>query len=308
MRKWNWKLIAGLLLVFFFVVIAIIGPHVAPYEVNKQMDIKYIETENGEEMRAPPFPPSKEHLFGTDKWGYDILTLLLHGAKFTIFTVIIVALVRVMLGALLGILMALTKTNIQVPTKKIKMNVFSGFPIFIFIYFILIEININPILKPITLTLIVGSLLTLFGLPSVFFTVYGKTMEVKKSLYVVASQSIGGSKLHIAKKHILPSLRNHLVIIFVNEIIQVLHLIGQLGIFNLFVGGTILRLGGPQVYIPITKEWAGLIGQFRSFLYHSQWILLFPLLCFLVLLFSFYLISQGLSAQETIRKRRATYL
>jgi peptide/nickel transport system permease protein len=307
MGKWNLKLIIGTVLVCFFILIAVIGPFISPYDVNEATEIKYISTEHGGKILAPPFPPSKEHIFGTDKWGYDIFTQILYGAKYTVFTVLIVAFLRVAIGSLIGIFVALNNKSATQPKIEIKINVFSGFPVFIFIYFVLIRINLEPVMKPETLTLITGSLMVLLGLMGVYSVVYGKTIELKKNLYVIASQMMGGSKWHIAKKHIFPALINQLLIIFINEAIQVLHLLGQLGIFHLFLGGTHVRMD-PPIYISITKEWAGLIGQSRNFLYHSQWIILFPLLYYLLFLFSFYMIEQGIKQQEKVKQRKPTFL
>lgn len=305
MGRLNVKLIIGLIMICFFFLIAVFGPNVSPYKVDELAEVKYISTEEGRKLSAPPFPPSKEHLFGTDQWGYDILTLLLHGAKYTIFTVIIVALLRVLIGGSLGIFVALNQNPLNIPMKnaKMKINIFSGFPVFIILYFILIRINIEPVLSPLTLSALVGSLMVILGIMSVYDNVYSKTIEVQKNLFITASQALGGSRLHIAKKHILPSLKSQILIIFMNEVIQVLHLIGQLGIFNLFFGGTFIRMD-PPVFISITKEWAGLIGQFRSTIYYYQWILFFPLLSYLLLLFSFYLVSQGVIQQEKVNQRK----
>lgn len=305
MGRLNIKLITGIVMISFFLLISVFGSTFSPYKVDEVAEVKYIHTEEGKKLSAPPFPPSKEHLFGTDQWGYDILTLLLHGAKYTIFTVIIVALLRVIIGGTCGIFLALYQNPLSSSMKsaKLKMNIFSGFPVFIILYFILIKINIEPVLSPLTLSAIVGSLMVILGVMSVYDNVYSKTMEVQKNLFITASQALGGNKLHIAKKHILPSLKSQLFIIFMNEVIQVLHLIGQLGIFNLFFGGTFIRMD-PPVFISITKEWAGLIGQFRSTIYYYQWILFFPLMSYLILLFSFYLVSQGIIQQEKVQKRK----
>lgn len=309
MGRLNVKLIIGLIMICFFLLIAFFGPNLSPYKVDELAEVKYISTDEGRKLSAPPFPPSKEHLFGTDQWGYDILTLLLHGAKYTIFTVIIVALLRVVIGGSLGIFVALNKNPLNIPKKnaKMKINIFSGFPVFIILYFILIRINIEPVLSPITLSVIAGSLMVILGIMSVYDNVYSKTIEVQKKLFITASQALGGSRLHIAKKHILPCLKSQMLIIFMNEVIQVLHLIGQLGIFNLFFGGTFIRMD-PPVFISITKEWAGLIGQFRSTIYYYQWILFFPLLSYLLLLFSFYLVSQGGIQQEKVERRKNSIL
>ncbi|WP_102275289.1 peptide ABC transporter permease [Cytobacillus massiliigabonensis] len=309
MARLNVKLIVGIVMIVFFLLIAVFGSVLSPYKIDELAEVKYIQTEEGKKLSAPPFPPTKEHLFGTDQWGYDILTLLLHGAKFTIFTVIIVALLRVIIGGSLGIYVALHQKALYFPMKstKLKINIFSGFPVFIILYFILIRINIEPVLSPLTLSVIVGSLMVILGVVSVYDNLYTKTKEMQKNLYISASQVLGGNKLHIAKQHILPSLKSQILIIFMNEIIQVLHLIGQLGIFNLFVGGTFIRMD-PPVFISITKEWAGLIGQFRSTIYYYQWILFFPLLSYLLLLFSFYLVSQGIIQQEKVKQRKSPIL
>lgn len=309
MGKLNVKLRFGIGMISFFLLIALFGPLFSPYKVDELAEVKYISTDEGRKLSAPPFPPSKEHLFGTDQWGYDILTLLLHGAKYTIFTVIIVAILRVIIGGSLGIFIALSKNPLNKAIKKsqMKINVFSGFPVFIILYFILIKINIEPVLNPLTLSMIVGCLMVILGVMSVYDNVYSKTIEVQKNLFITASQALGGTKWHIAKKHILPSLKSQILIIFMNEVIQVLHLIGQLGIFNLFFGGTLIRMD-PPVFISITKEWAGLIGQFRSTIYYYQWILFFPLLSYLLLLFSFYLVSQGIVRQEKVNQRKIPIL
>ncbi|WP_336990407.1 hypothetical protein [Bacillus infantis] len=89
--------------------------------------------------------------------------------------------------------------------------------------------------------------------------------------------------------------------IFVNECIQVLHIIGQLGIFNLFLGGTEKQYF-PTIYLSITNEWSGLIGQSRSFLYHSQWIIIFPLAAYVLLLVAFYLLSAGLKDRKKLNR------
>ncbi len=305
MGKLNLKLIIGFIMICFFLLIAVFGPNLSPYKVDELAKVQLISTEEGGKLSAPPFPPSKEHIFGTDQWGYDILTLLLYGAKHTIFTVIVVALLRVLIGGITGVFIALHKNPLSTPTEniKIKINIFSSFPVFIVLYFILIRINIEPVLNPLTLNLIVGSLMVILGVMSVYDNVYSKAIEVQKNLFVTASQTLGGTRFHIAKKHILPSLKSQILIIFMNEVIQVLHLIGQLGIFNLFLGGTFLRMD-PPVFISITKEWAGLIGQFRSTVYYHQWILIFPLLSYLLLLLSFYLVSQGVIQQEKIKQRK----
>jgi peptide/nickel transport system permease protein len=70
---------------------------------------------------------------------------------------------------------------------------------------------------------------------------------------------------------------------------------GQLAIFNVFVGGSTMYVD-PVEFVSRTNEWTGLIGQARNYLYVYQWILVFPLLAYLLFIFGFHLISVGLES------------
>ncbi|MFT8320936.1 MAG: ABC transporter permease subunit [Bacillus sp. (in: firmicutes)] len=305
LKKLNYKLFLGLVLLMFFLLISFFGPYLAPYAEDFSLKVGYIQTDKGEELVAPPLPPSKEFLFGTDKWGYDILTHMLYGAKYTIFTIIIVAALRLIIGTVLGITHALTGKRIS--PKKSKITILNSIPPVVIIYFIMLPININSSMSSISLVWIQAFLMTVLGVSGVYDVVYAKTCETNKSLYVMASETLGGRKWHIMKKHIFPELKGNLSILFLNETIQVLHLIGQLGIFSLFFGGTIFQPDS-RIYLSITHEWSGLIGQSRSFFNHTQWIVLFPLIGYLLLLVSFYLISAGFREYERKRMRKNMYL
>lgn len=302
-KTYNIKLVIGLFLFSFFVFIAIFGPSLAPYDLDFKQSIEYRATEDGGELLAPPVPPTEGFLFGTDKYGYDILTKLLHGAKYTVFTTIIVALLRTVIGTVLGIILGLSVKNAEI--KRNRFPILSSIPTFIIIYFVMVGINFQPVLSVLSLIIIQATLMTVLGISGVYNVVYGKTVETKKSLFVDASTILGGSKIHIMKTHIYPMLKGNFLILFVNETIQVLHLIGQLGIFNIFLGGTIIHFDS-MIFFSITNEWSGLIGQSKDFLHFAQWIILGPLAAYLLFLFSFYLISVGLKErhQNLIAKTR----
>ncbi|MDQ0246749.1 peptide/nickel transport system permease protein [Bacillus fengqiuensis] len=77
------------------------------------------------------------------------------------------------------------------------------------------------------------------------------------------------------------------------EIVHTLTMMGQLALFNLFVGGTIYQLDS-KLYISITKEWAGLIGQARPYLYWGETYMLLIPLCFLLFaVVSFHILGRG---------------
>src|SRR5690625_5773762 len=63
----------GGFLILFFIVIAIIGPFIAPYDPNTQIMVDKLA------------PPSVDHWFGTDHLGRDILSRIIHGMKLTLY-------------------------------------------------------------------------------------------------------------------------------------------------------------------------------------------------------------------------------
>jgi peptide/nickel transport system permease protein len=298
----NWALWIGGGMVLFLIVLGIIGPYIAPYEPDFQEKLRN-EVVNGKPVIiSPPLPPSREHLFGTDKWGYDMLTLLLHGARYTVFVTMIVAFLRVVIGTLVGLYIGMQERP-QRWWISIE-NAWSYIPIFIPVYFLLIGININPELSTATLVSIFIGLVTLLGIPSVVSSIRQKTEQIKEMQYVLAATSLGAGRDQIIFRHILPHLKEQLVVLLVIEMIAVMTLMGLLGMFDLFVGGTKMTTD-PVIYHSITHEWAGLLGSYRGFIYSSHtWIYLTPLVAFIIAISSFTLLAKGLRDrfQETYQR------
>ncbi|HEX7065967.1 MAG TPA: ABC transporter permease subunit [Bacillales bacterium] len=294
-KRINWRLWSGMILTAFLFFVAIFGPAMAPYDDDYEEKIVYVQTDQGSELKAAPFPPSSKHWFGTDKYGHDLLTLLLHGAKYTVFTAIIVALGRLIIGGAAGFFGGMHRAE-KVKGKN-QFGVLGAFPAFLIVYFVMLGMNINSSLSPWQLTVFQAALMTAVGIPGVYSVIQSKTIELRKKLFVTAASSLGGGTSHLIWKHLFPHLKGNLIALFVNEIIATLALIGQLGIFNLFLGGTIKQFV-PVIYFSKTHEWAGLVGQMRGFVFNAQWILFFPLCAFILAILSFYLLSRGLELRE----------
>ncbi|SEN99096.1 hypothetical protein [Paenibacillus sp. OV219] len=122
-------------------------------------------------------------------------------------------------------------------------------------------------------------------------------MVLREKQFVLSTKSIGAGRWTIMRTHLLPHLQESLLILFVQEIVLILSLFGQLAVFNFFVGGTLVYENPwPELplYVSRTNEWSGLIGQARSNLYIYQWVLFVPLLAFIMFIVGFHMISLGL--------------
>ncbi|MFY0545378.1 ABC transporter permease [Brevibacillus sp. H7] len=304
--RMNISLWIGSILVLFLIGLGILGPYVAPYEVDFQEKLRN-ETVNGKTVIiSPPLPPSEDHLFGTDKWGYDLFTLLLHGARYTVFVTMAVAFLRVVAGTLIGLYIGMQERQ-QRWWISIE-NAWSYIPIFIPVYFLLIGININSELSTAALVTIFISLVTLLGIPSVVSSIRQKTEQIKEMQYVLAATSLGAGRSQLIFRHILPHLKEQIAVIFVMEIIAVMTLMGLLGMFNLFVGGTKMTTD-PVIYHSITHEWAGLLGSYRGFIYSAHtWIYMTPLAAFIFAISSFTLLAKGLRDRFQHTYHRAPFI
>lgn len=68
----------------------------------RQVTLQYDADEN---PQVPPFPPSLQFLLGTDRKGYDLLHLVIEGAKWTIGISILIAALRMVIGVFFGVVL-----------------------------------------------------------------------------------------------------------------------------------------------------------------------------------------------------------
>lgn len=291
-KRMNWSLWIGAFLVLLLLVVGVIGPYVAPYELDFQEKLRNEVVGGKTVIISPPLPPSDEHAFGTDKWGYDMLTLLLHGAPYTVFVTLAIALVRLVIGMGIGLYIGV-QDKPQRWWLAIE-NAWSYMPIFIPVYFLLKGVSINPLMPTSTLVALFIGVVAVLGAPSVASSIRQKTEQIKETQYVLAATSLGAGREQIIFRHIVPHLKEQLIIILVTEMVAIMTLMGLLGMFDLFVGGTKMTMD-PVLYHSITHEWAGLLGAYRGFVYSNYtWIFLTPLVAFVWAIGSFTLLAKGL--------------
>ena len=84
--------VLGLVIILFFVVVAIVGPSIAPYDYTAY---DYSNMLSG---------PSAAHWFGTDHYGRDIFSRMLVGTRLTLGVALSSVVVGAALGTVLGLL------------------------------------------------------------------------------------------------------------------------------------------------------------------------------------------------------------
>ena len=281
----NKTLTAGLVLIAVLISLSILSGVLAPYGITETDKLR--KTDDG--YISSPFRPDRIHFFGTDKYGFDIFSVLLYGSRYTLVFCVLSAFARVLVGTLAALAAGSWESRF-IPIFQ----VFSALPSMILVYFVLVSISFNVPLPPLKIALCQSLVIVLVGIPGSFTAMHGRILEIRQSDHVEVAKFCGAGGWYLIRKHILPFLVEPLLLAFSREMISVLVLIGQLGIFNTFIGGTIIQ-SDPPIYLTRSFEWAGFLGLNRHYIFSSyDWMALFPLAAYFLLLVSLYLCSHGL--------------
>lgn len=265
-----------------------------------------IYNEKGQAIGSPPYAPSKQSWFGTDRLGNDLFYKIISGAKYTIGIAVGISVIRIMLGMAMGYLFY-TLTPFIKRLINSSTEPFRYIPATLFCYFILFPINISNALSVSQKTTIQMIVLILVALPTLSHVFKDEYTQISKKEFVSAARIFGGNHFHIFKKHMLPILKPRLAIQFVQQIIQTLLLLAHLGLLKIFIGGSDfaeLFNGEPEYALSTTNEWSGLIGTYFYQLALSPWLLVIPVLFFALTILSMNLILEGLNQSQDNRLER----
>ena len=177
----------GIIIVVFFILMAIIGPILMPF---KTTDIA-----SSREMVFNK--PSAEHWLGTDNNGRDVLAYLVNGARASLMVGIIATLISMCVGTIIGITAGYTGGWLDNLLMRITdfFMVLPWLP-FCMVLAAILGTNVWNIILVIGIT----------GWTGTARVIRAQTLSVKEQQYVERTVSIGAGKLHIMMKHILPNV------------------------------------------------------------------------------------------------------
>ncbi|SFF75434.1 peptide/nickel transport system permease protein [Halobacillus alkaliphilus] len=300
----NRKFLIGFIVISGTVCVSVVYSITADPLVDK---FYHITNEEGRLVSAAPHSP--EYVFlGTDALGYSIFDQLLAGAKYTILFALVIAFLRMSIGFLFAIPYTFfLPSRIQRGVEKL-VDGMHFLPMTIIAFLLL-----TPVLRMppggFTTTqteriIYQGVILVLLAVPLIV-TLLGSEMKLlMQEEYAVSAKVLGGSSLHLLRKHLLPHLSARMGIVFGQQFIQTLLIFIHLGVFNIYFGGTNLDYSPMQADPPTstTYEWSGLIGAAKDSIMTGRWWFIIPaLLCFMGIILSMQLIIQGI--KEVQHKR-----
>ncbi len=211
----NWLAVAGLVVIGIFLVLATIGPHIAPYDFLEQNIMKAFQG------------ASAEHFLGTDDLGRDVFSRMLYGSRtaalVAFFTTIISLIIGVLVGTWAGIrggrtdefMMWISDLIQAMPSLLlvILINTTMRRPIVNW-FDALYEQTKNPFyLNTLWLDyVLVFSALALISWPGLARLIRGQVLSINEEDYVLAARALGASEAHIMLRHVIPNALGPLIV------------------------------------------------------------------------------------------------
>jgi len=263
----------GMGIVLFFVVVGyIVAPLLFSYEPRTDRDLS-----------GRLSAPTREHPFGTDELGRDILTRIAHGTRISFTVGLFAVIFAFSVGALLGLLSGYLGGFLETVVMRV-MDVLLAFPA------LLLAIAIVAMRGP-------GLNNTMFALGVTYIPIYARlarasVMGIKGLDYITAATGVGVPGYRIMLRHVLPNSLSPLIVQFTLNIATAIIECAALGFLGL----------GAQ---PPSPEWGAMLSNGYKFLtVGAWWALLFPGLAIIFVVTGFNLVGDGLRDALDPRLRR----
>lgn len=250
----------GLALVALYLIVALFAGVLAPYSPIEQ--------------RAPERlqEPSANHIFGTDEFGRDILSRLMHGATSSLRIALLAVSLATLLGTTIGMLSGYAGGIADNAIMRV-MDLFFAFPA------ILLALSIVAALGP-------GANNTILAIAVVYTPIFARVarapvLATKEMEFVSAARCVGASHFRILMRHILPN-------IVAPIIVQVSLALS----WAMLTEAALSFLGlGTQ---PPQPSWGSMLSESRRMMEIAPWMAVSPGMAIMLGVLGFNLLGDGL--------------
>lgn len=260
----NRKARMGIIVLTFFILMALFGPLLAPYSLS---DTNF----------ALSHPPSAAHWLGTTQSGQDVLTQLIYGSRVSMFVGFIAGALVIFIALLVGFLAGYFGGLVD-EVLSLAMNVMlvlPGLPLMILIAAYMPSHGIWEIIMVMSIT----------GWAFGGRSLRAQMMTVVQQDYVVAAKFAGERPLRVIFREIMPNMLSYIIANFFGAVIGAV--LAEAGLEFLGLGNPSITSWGTMIY------WA----QSSDAMLNGQWAwILAPGLCIALLAASLTMINFGIDA------------
>jgi ABC-type dipeptide/oligopeptide/nickel transport system permease subunit len=285
----NVPLIIGGLLIAVLALCAVAAPLIAPHD-----PLATVFLFNGKNIIPAPYPPGTPGLpLGSDTLWRDMLSRLIYGCRYTLLFCGVAATLRIAIGAALGMLAGWYPRASR--AIDIVVSVWSAVPSLFFAIVPILIVNRSGSLAASTATFVIVLGLTGWAETATRCRVAVRGLSAQP--FVESAYAIGLRRGAVLWRHILPNLRDLLVIEAAYAMAAVLLLVGELGFLGVVVGGSLGDKGVGSVN-PIYAEWGSMLAKGLRDRGSGLWLLLEPLIAFTIAILAFNLLAEGLRRRQ----------
>lgn len=258
--KKNRAAMAGGVIVLFFVATALLAPWLSPYHPN--------EGDLTKRLKAP----TREHIFGTDPLGRDILSRVIYGARISLQIQIVSVTIALIIGTILGMVGGYYGGFFDNLIMRL-MDILLAFP------GIFLAIAIIAVLGPGLTNLMLAA--GIYSIPQFARIVRSSVLSLKEKEFVEAARAVGEKDSSILFRYLLPNSMAPIIVQTTLRMATVLLTASGLSFLGL----------GVQ---PPTPEWGAMLSNARAYLITAPHVATVPGLAIMLVVMGFNLFGDGL--------------
>ena len=248
----------GMTMIFLFLVI------ISPIIISK--DPHAMETS----IRLQP--PSLEHPFGTDRYGRDVFSRVMLGARLSLYVASVVVAISSSIGVTAGLIAGFYGGKVDEIIMRIA-DVMFAFP------GILLALVVVSILGPGLNKAVLA--LSIAWIPTMTRITRGSAMSVRQEEYVMAAISYGESDVVVMFREVLPNLIS--AVLVQGTITFAFAILAEAGLSYLGLSAR-----------PPTATWGVMISEGQSVLEIAPWVAVFPGLAIMLTVLGLTFLGVGL--------------
>ncbi len=264
----NKAAVISLATIFIILLFSFLGPYFAVWN-NEEIDWSILG-----DISTLGYPSIETgHYFGTDELGRDLYSRVIQGTKISLMVGVVGALIAVVVGTLYGAIAGYFGGRIDSIMMRL-VDILMSIP-YMFVLILLLVMFGRSIFM-----LFVG--IGLISWLDMSRIVRGQTLSIKKKEFIEAAIATGVGNFTIIIRHIIPNL------------LGVVAVYATLLIPGMIITESFISFLGLGIQEPNTS-WGALISEGADTMrYGTIWQLLFPLFFFVISLFSFFFLGDGL--------------